>query len=56
MSPIYPINNHIMNTRLVTILTLLLTKPYTSVFFQLECGYWNADAEKRMRDAMKAAE
>ena len=31
-----------------------LTKPYTSVFFQLECGYWNADAEKQLRDAMKS--
>jgi L-fucose mutarotase/ribose pyranase (RbsD/FucU family) len=23
--------------------------PYTSVFFELDCGYWNADAEKRLR-------
>ena len=23
--------------------------PYTSVFFQLECGYWNAAAEKNLR-------
>src|SRR5512137_1402507 len=30
-----------------------LTKPYTSVFFQLECGYWNADSEKQLREAMK---
>ena len=30
-------------------------KPYTSVFFQLECGYWNATAEKQLRDAMQAA-
>lgn len=30
-----------------------LTKPYTSVFFQLECGYWNAESEKKLRDAMK---
>jgi len=29
-----------------------LTKPYTSVFFQLECGYWNADAEAQLRAAM----
>ena len=32
-----------------------LTKPYTSVFFQLECGYWNADAERQLRDAIKEA-
>ncbi len=27
--------------------------PYTSVFLELECGYWNADAEKRLRTAMR---
>ena len=32
-----------------------LTKPYTSVFFQLECGYWNAESENQLRDAMKEA-
>ena len=30
-----------------------LTKPYTTVFFQLECGYWNADAEAALRQAMR---
>lgn len=30
-----------------------LTLPYTSVFFQLECGYWNAASEKELRDALK---
>ena len=30
-----------------------LTKPYTSVFFQLECGYWNAESEQQLRDVMK---
>ena len=30
-----------------------LTNPYTSVFFQLECGYWNAASETELRDAMK---
>ena len=28
--------------------------PYTSVFFELECGYWNQRAEKRLRAAMKS--
>ena len=28
--------------------------PYTSVFFNLECGYWTADGEKRLRGAMRA--
>ena len=30
-----------------------LTKPYTSVFFQLECGYWNAASEAELRQAIK---
>lgn len=30
-----------------------LTLPYTSVFLQLDCGYWSAEAEKELRDAMR---
>ena len=37
----------------VLIIKTPLTKPYTSVFFQLECGYWNAGAEAELRNAMK---
>ncbi len=29
------------------------TIPYTSVFFQLECGYWDAAAEKTLRNIME---
>jgi L-fucose mutarotase/ribose pyranase (RbsD/FucU family) len=29
-----------------------MTIPYTSVFFELDCGYWNADAEQRLRQAI----
>jgi L-fucose mutarotase/ribose pyranase (RbsD/FucU family) len=29
-----------------------LTIPYTSVFFELDCGYWSAEAEQRLRQAM----
>jgi len=29
---------------------------YTSVFFELDCGYWNAQAEKRLRGAMRSAD
>ena len=36
----------------VLILKTDLTLPYTSVFLQLDCGYWSADAEKRLRDAL----
>ena len=28
------------------------TQPYTSVFLQLECGYWSPQAEKELRTAM----
>jgi hypothetical protein len=28
--------------------------PYTSVFFELDCGYWNAEAEDRLQGAMRA--
>lgn len=31
------------------------TQPYTSVFLQLECGYWNAAAEKKLREAIQSA-
>ena len=27
--------------------------PYTSVFLELDCGYWSDDAENRLREAMK---
>jgi len=36
----------------VLIIKTNLTIPYTSVFLQLDCAYWGADAEKRLRDAM----
>ncbi|MCT4589502.1 MAG: hypothetical protein N4A71_16890 [Carboxylicivirga sp.] len=29
------------------------TIPYTSVFFRLNCGYWDADAEQQMRVKME---
>lgn len=38
----------------VLLLKTNMTIPYTSVFLQLECGYWNADSEKRLRDSMPA--
>ena len=31
-----------------------MTIPYTSVFFELDCGYWSVEAEERLREAMKA--
>ena len=31
------------------------TQPYTSVFLQLECGYWSPKAEKELRSTMTSA-
>jgi L-fucose mutarotase/ribose pyranase (RbsD/FucU family) len=33
-----------------------MTIPYTSVFFELDCGYWNPEAEERVRQAMRVAD
>jgi hypothetical protein len=33
-----------------------MTIPYTSVFFELDCGYWNAEAEQRLREAILQAD
>jgi hypothetical protein len=30
-----------------------LTIPYTSVFFELDCGYWDEAAEQRLRKMMQ---
>lgn len=35
----------------VLILKSTLAIPYTSVFLELECGYWNEEAEQRLRKA-----
>jgi hypothetical protein len=37
----------------ILIIKTNLTIPYTSVFFELDCGYWNVEAEQRLRQAMK---
>ncbi len=39
--------------RVLLIKTKMLI-PYTSVFMELECGYWNADCEERLRSAMRS--
>jgi hypothetical protein len=39
----------------VLVLKTNLTVPYTSVFIRLDCKYWGADAEKRLRAKMAAA-
>jgi L-fucose mutarotase/ribose pyranase (RbsD/FucU family) len=39
----------------VLIIKTELTIPYTSVFFELDCGYWTPKAEQRLRRAMAAS-
>ena len=37
----------------VLVIKTKMTIPYTSVFVELDCGYWNSQAEKRLRAAMR---
>lgn len=37
----------------VLILKTTLALPYTSVFLELDCGYWSSEAEAMLRAAMK---
>jgi D-ribose pyranose/furanose isomerase RbsD len=36
----------------ILVIKTTMTIPYTSVFFELDCGYWNAEAEERLRQAI----
>jgi D-ribose pyranose/furanose isomerase RbsD len=38
----------------ILLLKTTMTIPYTTVFFELDCGYWSPKAEKRLRKAMGA--
>ena len=40
----------------VLVLKTTMTIPYTSVFIRLDCKYWSADAEDRMRARMNASQ
>jgi L-fucose mutarotase/ribose pyranase (RbsD/FucU family) len=40
----------------VLVLKSKLALPYTSVFLELDCGYWSADAEKRLRSSIRASD
>lgn len=37
----------------VLLLKTTMTIPYTSVFLELDCGYWNAEKEQRLRAMLK---
>jgi hypothetical protein len=48
----------IYNDTLAKLFNVLIIKtdlaiPYTSVFFQLECGYWNAEAEAEAEENLR---
>lgn len=38
----------------VLIIKTPLAIPYTSLFLELDCGYWGPESEMKMREAMKA--
>jgi hypothetical protein len=40
----------------ILVLKTNMTIPYSSVFIRLDCKYWSADAEKRMRTKMSASQ
>jgi hypothetical protein len=39
----------------ILVLKTRLALPYTSVFLQLDCKYWGADNEQKLREAMKSS-
>ena len=39
----------------VLLLKTTLALPYTSVFVELDCGYWSAEAEAALRAAIAAS-
>jgi hypothetical protein len=47
--------DQVSQTFRVLIIKTNMTLPYTSVFLQLDCAYWGADAEKGLRARMAAA-
>jgi hypothetical protein len=40
----------------ILILKTDMTLPYTSVFIELDCGYWNADKEQALRNALRSGQ
>jgi hypothetical protein len=38
----------------VLVLKTTMTLPYTSVFLELDCGYWGAKQEEKLREAISA--
>lgn len=44
--------DQVSQTFRVLIIKTNMTLPYTTVFLQLDCGYWGPDQEKRLRERM----
>ena len=40
----------------ITVIKTETVIPYSSVFIQLDCAYWNGDQEKKLREIMKSTE
>jgi hypothetical protein len=38
----------------ITVLKTEEVIPYSSVFLELDCSYWGAEKEKKLRDLMKS--
>ena len=47
--------DHSAHTFKILIIKTEMLIPYTSVFVELDCGYWNAEAEERLREAITEA-
>jgi len=45
--------DQVAKTFRVLIIKTTLALPYTSVFMELDCGYWKPEAEAKMREKMK---
>ena len=46
--------DHVGGTFRVLLVKTNMRIPYTSVFLELQCGYWDAQAENRLRAAMRS--
>jgi hypothetical protein len=45
--------DQVAKTFRILMIKTTLTLPYTSVFMELDCGYWSPKAEAKMREQMK---
>jgi L-fucose mutarotase/ribose pyranase (RbsD/FucU family) len=45
--------DEVAKTFRILMIKTTLALPYTSVFMELDCGYWRSEAEAKMRESMK---